>query len=186
MKNFTTDENNDINPNLLQTIRIPKNLVILTEKLPQKNYNTSNLTGKNINNNQFPEILNRKPKIKKQRKDKDKENQGSVAEPHEAFYTQEDNTRSRKKNPKELNSELDIKQKVEALLHHSKPTINNSDKNEEKKSPRNHYKEYKVNEDLTRNDSSTINLPVINLAEILDKKMEKKVVDKIDYYSVER
>jgi len=37
-KNFEEEEF-PFNNNLLQTIRIPKNLLVLTEKLPKANYN---------------------------------------------------------------------------------------------------------------------------------------------------
>jgi hypothetical protein len=59
-------QNDDsINNNLLQTIRVPKNLLVLTDRLPQKNYET-NFTISNAEN--YPEIRNKtksKGKIKK-------------------------------------------------------------------------------------------------------------------------
>lgn len=43
LKSFEDDIPTD--NNLLQTIRIPKNLLVLTERLPQPNYNTINGEG---------------------------------------------------------------------------------------------------------------------------------------------
>lgn len=40
LKSFQDDVQNE-NQNLLQTIRIPKNLLVLTERLPQPNYKTN-------------------------------------------------------------------------------------------------------------------------------------------------
>ena len=61
IKNFSEDT--DINNNLLQTIRIPKNLLVLTERLPQANYGSD--INKNIHKNiNFPDILTRKNKKK--------------------------------------------------------------------------------------------------------------------------
>lgn len=159
IKNFESEGDIDANPNLLQTIRIPKNLLILTERLPQKNYNTkefpiNNLTGKNQQSN-FPDILSRKTKNKQGKRDN-----GELSIEQEAFFTQEDagvvNRIGRKKKPKDLNLELapdgnirdgtkekekDVRYKIDSLIN-AKPTItlenkpdNKYDKYEEKKSP---------------------------------------------------
>ncbi len=166
---------------------MPKNLLILTERLPQKNYDTkdfpNNIISTKNNHSNFPEILSRKSKVKK----KDKDN-NTVAIDHEAFFTQEDDTRSRKKKPKDLNN--DIKHKVESLIN-AKPTVhlekerkNYEDNKSQNKSPvHNGLKTKEIN--LPRNDSVGLNLPAINLAEILDKKTDKKI-EKNDYYSMEK
>lgn len=66
-KNFT-EENED--QSLLQTIRIPKNLLFLSDKLPQPNYerpSNKNHSFTKKNNNDLPDIrgLNIRKKIKK-------------------------------------------------------------------------------------------------------------------------
>jgi len=66
-KNFT-EENED--QSLLQTIRIPKNMLFLSDKLPQPNYerpHNKNHSFTKKNNNDLPDIrsLNIKKKIKK-------------------------------------------------------------------------------------------------------------------------
>jgi hypothetical protein len=55
---------------LLQTIRIPKNLLLLSDKLPQPNYEKrsnrkqNNITNNNINSNSFSDEKNELPEIK--------------------------------------------------------------------------------------------------------------------------
>ena len=67
------DENEE--SSLLQTIRIPKNLLFLTDKLPQANYekipNKRNLSFNNVNNYELPDI-NKNLKIKKSLKKSDR------------------------------------------------------------------------------------------------------------------
>ena len=62
----SNDENED--SNLLQTIRIPKNLLFLTERLPKANYNKPIKTFTKKAENDLPELVKVKNKKKKENK----------------------------------------------------------------------------------------------------------------------
>lgn len=73
-KNFT-EENED--QSLLQTIRIPKNLLFLSDKLPQPNYErpaNKNHSFTKKNNNDLPDIRSLNIRKKMKRNESNKEN----------------------------------------------------------------------------------------------------------------
>lgn len=113
------EENED--SNLLQTIRIPKNLLFLTERLPKANYNKQVKTFTKKADNDLPEI----GKVKKKKKDSKLLGDGVYPEKHgnETEKKEEDNLRAKNIEP-ETPKKIEMPEEIKKIKH--KGSIDNS------------------------------------------------------------
>lgn len=163
-----TGQEGDMNEDtqLLQTIRIPKNLLFLTDRLPQANYEKITTTKKNLSfqNNNLPDI--KKPTSKR---NKEKMEKGEIKEIKDIRLASEVIPLASEKNLNEATKDIDPSKK------HSHSTV-----------PDEIGKRKKVNEleksidyDKTPNIKVVKNLDELNnsIGAINDKESKKQIVN---------
>lgn len=171
MEFFKNIEDNE-ESSLLQTIRIPKNLLFLTDKLPQANYekipNKRNLSFNN-NKNELPDINGKnihksKKSIKKsERRENTKDKKDSDNKENrdrniisENNNNEEGENKKYEKNDNEVDEDNPKKKKIVASLDHSHVSGNNSNNNHNIKIIKN-TESLEVNSSIQREKSPILN-----------------------------
>ena len=155
--------------NLLQTIRIPKNLLVLTERLPQPNYGISP-DEKNIND--FP-VMKKQIKIKK----KIELTQPGFGDPLET-----EDSRARSKRPKKLIQE--DSNDIDDLIKRNQTNSKGERVESGEKSPRYKINGIKAGGEMSNKRNSELLLPSINNNS--GNGGESKKYNRNDYHSVEK